>query len=153
MMTRWLPPTAQFLLSALFLLAFVTAGVAFQLVSEQEAAYPDDPYQRRRGAPTAGPQIEVVSPALSGLVRSPFHLKIRFKAHGGAAVDRDSITITYKKIPAVDISQRINGFVIGDEIDIAETELPAGTHPFEVNVRDSRGRSAAPLFFSVSVAK
>jgi hypothetical protein len=153
MMIRWLRPTAQFMLSALFLLACVTAGAAFQLVSEQEAAYPDDPYQRRRGAPTAGPQIEVVSPALSGLVTSPFRLKIRFKAHGGAAVDRDSITITYKKIPAVDVTQRINGFIVGDDIDIAEAELPAGTHPFEVNVRDSRGRSAAPLFFRVSIAK
>jgi hypothetical protein len=152
-MIRWLRPTAQFMLSALFLLACVTAGAAFQLVSEQEAAYPDDPYQRRRGAPTAGPQIEVVSPALSGLVTSPFRLKIRFKAHGGAAVDRDSITITYKKIPAVDVTQRINGFIVGDDIDIAEAGLPAGTHPFELNVRDSRGRSAAPLFFRVSIAK
>ena len=153
-MMRWLPTTAQFILSALFLLACVTAGTGFQLVSEQEAAYPDDPYQRsRRGAPTAGPQIEVVSPALSGLVKSPFRLKIRFKAHGGAAVDRDSITITYKKIPAVDVTQRINGFIVGDDIDIAEAELPAGTHPFEINVRDSSGRSAALLFFWVSIAK
>jgi hypothetical protein len=153
MMMRWLPPTAQFVLSALFFLGFVTAGAAFQLVSEQESAYPDDPDQRRRGAPTAGPQIEVVSPALSGLITSPFHLKIRFKAHGGAAVDRESITITYKKIPAIDVTQRINGFVVGDDIDIAEAELPAGTHQFEITVRDSRGRWAAPLFFRISIAK
>jgi hypothetical protein len=152
-MKIWLAAIAQLAISAGFCHAFVMSAGAVQLVSEQEAAYPDDPYQRSRGGPTPGPQIEVVSPALSGLIKSPFHLKIKFKAHGGAAIDRDSITITYKKIPPIDITQRINAFIHVDDIDIAEVELPPGTHPFEIDVRDSRGRWAAPVYFKIGVAK
>jgi hypothetical protein len=74
--------------------ACVAPADAVQLVTEQEAGYPDDPYGIERGGPTPGPEVEVVSPALSGLVKSPFYLKIKFKAHGGAEIDRDSITIT-----------------------------------------------------------
>jgi len=152
-MKIWLAAIAQLAISAGFCLAFVMNAGAVQLVSEQEAASPDDPYQSSRGGPTPGPQIEVVSPALSGLIKSPFHLKIKFKAHGGAAIDRDSITITYKKIPPIDITQRINASIHADDIDIAEAELPPGTHPFQIDVRDSRGRWAAPVYFKIGVAK
>jgi hypothetical protein len=140
-------------LTALFCLGSGATAGAVQLVTEQEAAYPDDPYQRSRGGPTPGPQIEIVSPALSALVKSPFHLKIRFKAHGGAAIDRDSITITYKKLPAIDVTQRINGFIHADDVDVIEAELPPGIHPFQIDVKDSRGRWAAPLFFKIGIAK
>jgi hypothetical protein len=110
--------------------ACVAPADAVQLVTEQEAGYPDDPYGIERGGPTPGPEVEVVSPALSGLVKSPFYLKIKFKAHGGAEIDRDSITITYKKVPAVDITQRIRSAIRADGIDLTDAELPAGIHPF-----------------------
>jgi hypothetical protein len=126
---------------------------AVPLVTEQEAAYPDDPYGEVRGSPTPGPSVEVISPALLGLIRSPFHLKISFKAYAGATIDRDSIMITYRKIPAIDITQRIGGFIRSDSIDLADAELPAGTHPFRVDVRDSRGRWGTPLFFKIGVGK
>jgi hypothetical protein len=133
--------------------ACVVPADAVQLVTEQEAGYPDDPYGIERGGPTPGPEVEVVSPALSGLVKSPFYLKIKFKAHGGAEIDRDSITITYKKVPAVDITQRIRSAIRADGIDLTDAELPAGIHPFRIDVKDSRGRRAAPVFFKIGVAK
>src|SRR5262249_58341792 len=105
--------------------AWFSLARAVPLVTEQEAAYPDDPYGETRGSPTPGPTAEVVSPALSGLIRSPFRLSIRFKAYAGAAIDRDSITITYRKIPAIDITQRIGGFIRNDSIDLVDAELPA----------------------------
>lgn len=126
---------------------------AIQLVTEQEAAYPDDPYGSERGGPTASPEVEIVSPALSGLVKSPFYLKIKFKAHGGAEIDRDSIVITYKKVPPIDITQRIRSSIRDDGIDLADAELPAGIHPFRIDLKDSRGRRAAPYFFKIGVAK
>ena len=148
-----LASVAQLTFYAGLVLASVVTARAVQLVSEQEAAYPDDPYQRSRGSPTPGPQIELVSPALTGLVKSPFHLKIRFKAHGGAVIDRDSIAITYKKIPPIDVTQRIDPFIHAEDIDVPEAELPPGTHPFQIVVKDSRGRWSAPLFFKIGVAK
>ena len=131
----------------------MNAADALQLVTEQEAAYPDDPYGQTRGSPTAGPQIEVVSPSLAGLIKSPFNLKIRFKAHGGAEIDRDSIAIIYRKVPAIDITQRVAPYIRADGIDMKDAELPAGTHAFRIDVKDTRGRWAAPLFLKIGVAK
>lgn len=139
----WLP---KIIVCVNLIFAFVTAAGAVQLVTEKEAAYPDDPYGGVRGSPIPGPEIILVSPASSGLIRSPFRLKIRFKAHGGAAIDRDSIKFTYKKLPPVDVTQKIETFIRGDEIDLADAELPVGTHPFQIIVKDSRGRWAAFLF-------
>jgi hypothetical protein len=131
----------------------MNAASAVQLVTEQEAGYPDDPYGETRGSPTAGPEVEVVSPSLAGLIKSPFNLKIRFKAHGGAQVDRDSIAITYRKVPAIDITQRIGPYIRADGIDMNDAELPAGAHGFRIDVRDSRGRWAAPFLFKIRAAK
>ena len=79
-------------------LSIVTAAGAFQLITEQEAALPDDLTGNRRGGPTRGPDIVFVSPKPeAGLLKSPLNLTIRFKAHGGARIDRDSVQITYKK--------------------------------------------------------
>jgi len=153
MMKVWLPALKRTAVCiGVFLGCSATAG-AVQLITPQEAAFPDDPYGPTRGGPTPGPNIEVVSPSLLALVKSPFQLKITFRAHGGAAIDRDSITITYRKVPAIDITQRIGTFLRGDVIEIPDAELPEGTHPFRVDVRDSRGRWGAPLYFKIGVAK
>jgi hypothetical protein len=134
-------------------LGSTAAASAVELVTAQEAAYPDDPYGETRGSPTAGPQMEIVSPAVTALIKSPFQLKVRFSAHGGASVDADSIAITYRKVPAVDVTQRIKPFIAGDTIDVRDAELPPGAHAFRIDVRDSRGRWAAPFFFRINVGK
>jgi hypothetical protein len=134
-------------------LASSAPASAVELVTAQEASYPDDPYGETRGSPTAGPQVEIVSPAVTALIKSPFQLKVRFRAHGGASIDAESIAITYRKVPAVDVTQRIKPFIAGDTIDIKDAELPSGAHAFRIDVRDSRGRWAAPFFFKISVAK
>lgn len=152
-MNFWLPAIRPAALCISLCFACVSVACAVPLVTEQEAGYPDDPYGEIRGSPTPGPTVEVVSPALSGLIRSPFHLRVRFKAYAGAAIDRDSITITYRKIPAIDITQRIGGFIRNDSIDLVDAELPAGTHPFRIDVRDTRGRWGTPFFFKIGVAK
>jgi hypothetical protein len=140
---------------ASLLLTLVAKAGAVQLVTQEEAAYPDDPYaaDSPRGSPTAGPQIEVVSPALSGLISSPFQFKVKFKAHAGATIDADSIAITYKKIPAIDITQRIKAYIVDGEINIADAQLPAGTHPFRIDVKDTRGRWAVPAYFKIGITK
>jgi hypothetical protein len=152
-MKVWLPAIKRGLACFGALLAFVATAGALQLVTEEEAARPDDPaLGQRRGSPTPAPEIEVVSPALSGLIKSPFHFKIRFKGYGRTAINRDSIVITYTKIPAIDVTHRIKAVIFADGIDIAEAELPAGTHPFLIRVKDERGRSGS-LFFRIGVAK
>jgi len=150
---RWLGAKAAIACLG-FLLALVADARAVELVTAQEAAYPDDPSGPIRSrSPSAGPQIEVTSPALSGLVTSPFRFRVKFIAHGGATINPDSITITYRKVPAIDITQRIKSYVIKDGVDVSDAQLPAGTHPFVIDVKDSRGHWAQPMFFKIGVEK
>jgi hypothetical protein len=133
------------------LLASLSGASAFQLVTAEEAARPNGSYRVTR-AVTPGPEVEVLSPAISAFVNSPFQLQVTFKAHGGATINRGSIEITYWKLPAVDVTQRIKRFIQGDAIDVANAEMPAGVHPFRILVKDNRERSSA-VFFEIWVAK
>jgi hypothetical protein len=143
------------IVSTLFVIATASmAASGVQLVTEQEAAYPDEPYWGMvAGAPTPAPGVKVVSPSLESLIRSPFELNIKFEAHSGARIDPDSIRVTYGKVPRIDVTQRIKAFISADEIRIAEAALPAGKHPFRVDVKDDRGRESASLYFWIEVAR
>jgi hypothetical protein len=132
---------------------FVAASGAIELITEKEAALPDDLTGSRRGGPTRGPDIVLVSPAPNaGLVKSPVTLKIRFKAHGGAKIDHDSILVTYKKIPAIDMTQRLAQFIRADGIDVQAAEVPPGAHRIRIDVKDSDGR-ATTEYLIITVAK
>jgi hypothetical protein len=129
------------------------SGRAFQLVTEQEAALPDDLMGLKRGGVTRGPDILFISPASeAAFVRSPLDLKLRFMAHGGAKIDRDSILITYRKIPPIDITQRVMPFIQADGVEIGAIELPPGVHRFRIDVKDTDGRKAVG-FLVINVEK
>jgi len=128
-------------------------GRAFQLITEQEAAMPDDLLGMKRGGPTQGPEVVFVSPASeAGLMKSPLNLKIRFKAHGEAKIDSESVLITYRKLPPIDITQRVAPFIQADGIEIATAELPPGAHRFRIDVRDTDGRKATG-FLLINIGK
>ncbi len=138
---------------AVLALRFGTAANAIQLVTDEEAALPNEPILEWRGSPTRRPEIIVVSPALNaGLVRSPVILKIIFKPYGGAAIDRDSILITYKKIPAIDLTQRLLSFITAEGVDIVDANIPPGTHYFRAELKDSAGR-VGRTEFAIRVGK
>jgi hypothetical protein len=137
-----------------FLVAATPAG-AVELVTEQEAALPADtlPELVLRGSPTRRPNVVVVSPPPnSGLVRSPLDLKLKFQAFGGAKIDLDSVVVTYRKTPEIDITQRIMSFITADGIDVPQAEVPPGTHQFRIVVKDKDGRIQA-MDFGFQVAK
>jgi hypothetical protein len=122
-----------------------TGAGALQLVTKEEAALPNDPLGVTRGL-TRGPDIVFVSPRpTAGLVKSPVQLKIRFQAHGGARIDPDSIVITYQKIPPIDMTQRLTPYTHADGIEVRDAELPAGTHRFRIDVKDTDGRSTTEI--------
>jgi hypothetical protein len=134
-------------------LCIVPAAGAFQLITEQESALPDDLTGNRRGGPTRGPDIVFVSPKPeAGLLKSPLNLTIRFKAHGGARIDRDSVLITYKKVPAVDLTQRLLPFIRADGMEVVGAELPPGAHRLRIDVQDTDGRSTTD-YLVITVAK
>ena len=116
---------------------------AFELITPAEAALPAGkvPSFEVRGSPTRLPSIIVLSPAPgAGAVYSPLDFKLSFRAFGGAAIDPNSVVITYVKQPDIDITPRIKAFITVDGIDIARAEVPPGLHQFWVRLRDTDGR-------------
>jgi hypothetical protein len=130
------------------------AGPAFalQLITATEAALPPDhPLGAERGI-SRGPSVMVVSPQPgAGTIKSPLALKIRFISHGNTTVDVNSVLVTYMRIPAVDLTQRIKPDISAGGIDVEDAEVPPGTHTLRVNVMDSDGHTNSTDFtFSVS---
>jgi hypothetical protein len=147
--SRLIPPGWRSALGLIGLLALATPAGAIQLVTEQEAALPPDrlPGLTLRGSPTRRPTVVVVSPPPNaGVVKSPVSLKVRLEAHGGAKIDPDSIVITYKKTPMIDITQRVMPFISPDGIEIPEAEVPPGIHQFRIELRDKEGRLGGTEF-------
>lgn len=127
----------------------VEPAAAFQLITAAEAALPAGtvPSFEVRGSPTRLPSITVVLPHPGGgAVYSPFELRLDFRAFGGAAIDPDSVVVTYIKNPDIDISPRIKPFITPKGIDIAQAEVPPGLHKFWVEVKDSEGRAGGREF-------
>jgi hypothetical protein len=137
-----------------YLAMMPTPAGALQLVTAQEAALPPDdtPTLVFRGSPTRRPSIVVLSPAQNaGLVSSPFNVKIRFHAFGGAEINAESVVITYIKKPAINITQRLRPFIRPDGIDVADAELPPGVHDFRIEIRDLGGHAGGSIV-SIHVA-
>jgi len=130
-------------------LTLVTPAGAIQLVTEQEAALPPNhlPGLELRGSPTRRPSAVVVSPPPSaGVMKSPLNLKVKLQAFGGAKIDPDSIVVTYKKTPMIDITQRIMPFISADGIEVPEAEVPPGLHEFRIELKDKEGRLGGTEF-------
>ncbi len=143
-------------LLGLGLLVLAAPAHAIQLVTEQEAALPDNtplPDLLRWGSPTRRPAVDLVSPPNNGsVVKSPLNLKVTLKPHGGAKIDKDSIVITYEKKPLIDLTQRLAPFITADGIEVPNAEIPPGTHKFRIAVKGTDGHPGG-LDFTIQVAK
>jgi hypothetical protein len=136
-------------------LAAATPGRALELVTPQEAALPPDqiPLPVFQGSPTRRPTVTVVSPAPNaGAVHSPVELKMTFEAHGGAKINLDSVVLTYKKTPEINITSRIKTYIADGGIQVPDAEVPPGEHQFRITLRDSNGHPQA-MDFTIQVAK
>jgi hypothetical protein len=129
---------------ALLMILIGSTG-AMPLISDEEAAMPDDPIKMR--GISRGPKIVLVNPAATaGMIRSPFDLRIRFESHGGTKIDTDSIVITYRKRPAIDLTQRMKSFIQPTGVNLDNAEIPPGEHHIRVDVKDTDGQSSSAEF-------
>jgi hypothetical protein len=126
---------------------FIAAGpaAAFELITPAEAALPPGkvPSVEARGSPTRRPSITVIAPSGPGAVYSPLDFKLSFSAFGGAAIDPNSVVVTYIKQPDIDITQRVKAFITANGIDISRAEVPPGQHQFWIELKDNSGNSNA----------
>ena len=51
--------------------------------------------------------------------------------------------ITYRKRPAIDLTQRMQAFIQPSGISVDSAEIPPGEHHIRVDVKDSDGQASA----------
>ncbi|MGA8610986.1 MAG: hypothetical protein WB760_04600 [Xanthobacteraceae bacterium] len=128
----------------------MTPAAAATLITEHEAELPADNSLLRSGI-ERGPDIIVVyPPPKTGMIQSPFAFKVKFEPHGGTQIDLDTLTVVYKRIPAIDLTARLKPYVRPDGIDMPSAEVPAGDHRIMIFVKDSAGHQGqADIHFDV----
>ena len=135
----------------------VSAGTLV-LITREEANLPayrppskglgEEPGQSRPGLRwrglAAGPQLIVVAPPAKGgtlIAHRPVSLHIRFRtAEDGAAIDLNSLRVTYLRLWGIDITDRIKPYLSTQGIDVDNADIPPGEHSIELEVRDTLGR-------------
>ena len=120
------------------LLAVDTAA-ATSLVTADEAQLPADDARLRVGIERGVDIVPVYPAPKSGAVQSPFNFRVKFRSHGNTEIDLDSLVVVYKKIPAIDLTQRLRPFVHPDGINMPNAEVPPGAHRILIFLRDSVG--------------
>jgi hypothetical protein len=127
-------------------------AVAVELITPSEAALPEQPSIGRERGISRGPTVLVVSPQPgAGTIKSPLDLRVTFESHNGATVNVDSVLLTYMRLPAVDLTQRVRDFIAPTGVEIKQAVVPPGTHTIRVSVSDSNGRTGtADVTFSVT---
>jgi hypothetical protein len=131
---------SYFLISTVALtMTFGHAGISAQtkLITEAEAQAPNLQMAATRGI-TRGPGINLLtSPEVSA---KSFAFKMLFEPRGGAKIDPSSIKFEYLKQPIIDLTARFKTGLNGNQLELPQASVPAGTHPIRVSVRDSEGR-------------
>jgi len=125
---------------------------AMELITAAESQLPAAELVSVRG-PFPAPEIEVIAPVsnfdrqqvperyvMIESVKVPLRLVLRFKPHGGAKVDMDSLSVKYIKNPFVDLTERVRPYVTATGVTVPEANMPAGNHLVRIQVRDSAGR-------------
>ncbi len=127
-----------------------TPAAAATLITEHEAELPADNSLLRSGI-ERGPDIVVVyPPPKTGMIQSPFGFKVKFEPHGGTQINLDTLTVVYKRIPAIDLTARVKPYASANGIDMPGAEVPAGDHRIMITVRDSAGHEGqADIHFDV----
>ena len=128
------------------------AFAQLQLSTADEAKLPTATGQITSRGVTRGPGIKQVSPSpdAKGL-KGPIDLKIAFEPRGGSKIEADSVTLTYLKTPAVDLTGRVKSAIKPEGIDLAKASLPPGDHQIRVTVKDNEGRQTSSVV-SINVA-
>jgi hypothetical protein len=133
----------SFLSTTVMALALASLPWAVQaqikLITDTEAQTPNLQVPATR-AITRGPGISLLSP--TEVTGKSFAFKLAFEPRGGSKIDESSIKFEYLKQPLVDLTSRFKTGLNGNQLELPQASVPAGTHPIRVSVRDTEGREA-----------
>lgn len=130
-------------IGALILLAGASSAFAAEpvrLITPEEASLPaaDASAAQDRNL-TRGPGIDAVAPPPIG-VSGPFRFAVRFKPRNNVAIDPDSVRVTYRRNPEVDLTARLKPFVTATGIEAPVVTAPSGKHLLVIEATDKEGR-------------
>jgi hypothetical protein len=112
------------------------------LASEaQEKSVPS--FTARSLAGPSDPIIDIRSPSLTGPVKAPVGIELRFLTSGAAKINWESLKILYGAFK-LDITDRVRkeAKVLPDGIQIASANLPSGSHKLVIQVANTDGKQA-----------
>lgn len=130
-------PLLRALAAGLSMSAWSVAAAPLILITKEEAALPSTTLTARSGV-TLPPTIEVLSPKAGEPVKSPFRLRIAFRAHGDAKIDPGSVNLVYSRQPPVNLTERVKPFLTASRLDIQEVVVPPGQHEILISVSDDQ---------------
>ncbi len=94
---------------------------------------------------TRGPAIDTLgTPAKVG--NGPFRLAVRFVPSNGVPIEPDSVRVTYRRNPAIDLTARVKPFITAGGIEAPAVVVPPGQHVVEIEATDKEGRTGRSQF-------
>jgi hypothetical protein len=117
-----------------------------QLITREEAGLPATPAATGSVRNlTRGPAIDTLgTPAKVG--NAPFRLAVRFVPSNGVPIEPNSVRITYRRQPAIDLTARVKPFVTATGIEAPAVVVPPGQHVVEIEATDKEGRTGRSQF-------
>ena len=141
---------------------FIPLGLALSIFPMKARAWPlitADEEARDSAAPEAlapadlppPPAIDLVRPDISGPVRNPVTIEVRFKAGANHPIDMRTFNATYGRL-GINITGRLleHAATTLDGLSAENVELPTGSHRVTLSIADTSGKTASRTFrFSV----
>ncbi|MBN9451437.1 MAG: hypothetical protein J0I42_05750 [Bosea sp.] len=125
-----------------------------RLITPEEARLPSvDPGAAQERNLTRGPGIDAVAPPPIG-VSGTFRLAVRFKPRNSVAIDPESVRVTYRRQPEIDLTARLKPFVTAGGIEAPAVIVPPGKHVIVIEATDKEGRTGrSQMTLTVAEAK
>ena len=122
----------------------------FELITAREANTPDLPSSElhiEAGREDDGPIIEVVTPELGKIYKSPLQIIIKFIPNKGKEIDLSTMKVQYLKLLTVDITHRVKPYTTENGINVPGAKLPSGDHGIRLIIGDITGAITRQVFY------
>ena len=137
---------------------FIPLGLALSTFPLKAQAWPlvtPDEEARDNAAPEGSapadlpppPVIDLVRPDVSGPVRNPVTIEVRFRAGASHAIDMRTFNATYGRL-GINITGRLleHAVTMPDGLSAENVDLPTGSHRVTLSIADTSGKTASRTF-------